>query len=383
MSAKLTIGFILNPFAGIGGSVALKGSDGEDTVKQALAKGAVPLAEKRVSQALKLLQPYAKAIEFICPAGAMGHDCLVAMGFDANVIFQPQQPSVASDTHGFIMALNDYGQQQPIDLLLFAGGDGTARDICAYVSDSTPVLGIPAGCKIHSGVYAVTPIAAGRMVEHMVNGELLSLVEANVMDIDESAFRDGVVRAKRYGEMTIPDDLRYVQSVKSGGKESDELVLADIAAEVVDLIDDSRAIVGSGSTVAAVMELLQLDNTLLGVDVVAEQELVAADQTAAELIKHAQTALGNDQLCKLVVTVIGGQGHIFGRGNQQLSPQLIRLIGIDNIIVVATKSKLQSLQGRPLIADTGDSELDQQLSGYIRVVTGYRDYVMYPLSSPQ
>ncbi|MBD1390276.1 ATP-NAD kinase family protein [Neiella sp. HB171785] len=382
MSAKLPIGFMLNPFAGIGGSVALKGSDGADTVKLALAKGAVPLAQQRVEQALKLLQPYAERIEFICPAGAMGQDCLMAMGFETNVIFQPKQPSLASDTHGFIDALNDYGQQQPLALLLFAGGDGTARDICAHVNENTPVLGIPAGCKIHSGVYAVTPIAAGRMVEQMVNGELLSLVEANVMDIDEAAFRDGVVRAKRYGEMTIPDDLRYVQSVKSGGKESDELVLADIAAEVVDLIDDSLAIMGSGSTVAAVMELLQLDNTLLGVDIVAQQELIAADQTAAELIAHVTQAQASGQVCKLVVTVIGGQGHVFGRGNQQLSPELIRLIGIDNIIVVATKSKLQSLQGRPLIADTGDVELDQQLSGYIRVVTGYRDYVMYPLSSP-
>ena len=144
--------------------------------------------------------------------------------------------------------------EQGVDLLLFAGGDGTARNICAAVGDQTTVLGIPAGVKIHSGVYAISPQAAGKLVAKLIAGELVSLSEAPVMDIDEQAFRSGVVKARRYGEMRIPAQLRYIQSVKMGGRESEELVLADLAAYVAaQLEDDVRYVMGSGSTVAAVM----------------------------------------------------------------------------------------------------------------------------------
>ena len=263
-------------------------------------------------------------------------------------------------------------------MLLFAGGDGTARNICATINDTVPVLGVPAGCKIHSGVYGVTPKAAGCVVRRLILGELVTLADADVMDIDEVAFRQGKVKAKRYGEMMVPSDLRYVQSVKMGGIESDELVLTDIAADVIADMEDEYYIMGSGSTVAFTMAELGLDNTLLGVDVVHQHALIASDQTAAQLI-----ALTQDKPCKLVITLIGGQGHIFGRGNQQLSPQLIKQIGKENIIVLATKTKLSALAGRPLIVDTGDVELDQALSGFIRVTTGYRDYIMYRVANPE
>jgi len=195
------------------------------------------------------------------------------------------------------------------------------------------------------------------------------------MDIDESAFRQGVVKAKRYGEMRIPAQLRYVQSVKSGGKESEELVLDDLAAFVVSQMDDDvRYVMGSGSTVAAVMAELGLENTLLGVDVVVNGQLLAQDVTASQLL-----ALVEQQPCRLIITLIGGQGHVFGRGNQQLSPAVIRAIGRDNIWIIATKTKLKALNGRPLLADTGDAELDRELRGLIPVLVGYNDYVMYRL----
>ena len=257
------------------------------------------------------------------------------------------------------------------------GGDGTARNICHIVEGHIPVLGVPAGCKIHSGVYAVTPKAAGRVVELMVKGELLSLNQAEVMDIDEEAFRAGRVRARQFGEMQVPSELRYVQAVKSGGKESDELVLQDIADYLLELMDDELFVMGSGSTVAFVMEQMQLDNTLLGVDLIQQQALLGSDLTAPELLAQIQ-----GKTTKLVITLIGGQGHIFGRGNQQLSPAVIRAIGKDNILLIATKSKLQALEGRPLVVDTGDTELDKQLAGYIPVITGYKDQVLYPISAP-
>ena len=366
---QFKLGLIVNPVAGLGGSVALKGSDGEDTAAKALALGAEPKANLRTKAALEVLLPYKDQLTIYTVNDAMGENTAQALGFTTETIYRSNSPTTSEDTELAAQAL----QQLGVDLILFAGGDGTARNICHAVEDTLPVLGIPAGCKIHSGVYAITPKAAGRVVEMLVKGELVSLGDADVMDIDEVAFRQGTVKAKRYGEMQVPSEVRYVQAVKNGGKETDELVLMDIAAYVVSEMDeDTLYVMGSGSTVAAVMQEMGLENTLLGVDLVEDQTLIAKDLTAQQL---RELTLGRDT--KLVITLIGGQGHIFGRGNQQLSPALIRSVGIDNIIVIATKTKLQALNGRPLICDTGDSELDDELSGYIRVITGFNDHIMY------
>lgn len=362
------LGLIINPWAGVGGAVGLKGSDG--VAAQALALGATQQAHKRAELALQELSQLASLFEVVTVAGDMGEQVATALGYSTNVVYQAATtPSTAADTELAAQALVDAG----IDLLLFAGGDGTARNICQSVGNQTTVLGIPAGCKIHSGVYAITPSAAGKVVAQMIRGELVTVQEAQVMDIDELAFRQGTVRAKRYGEMQIPSELRYVQSVKMAGKESEELVLDDLAAYVAQQLDDDvRYVMGSGSTVAAVMAELGLPNTLLGVDVIENGEVLAADVTAAQLL-----SLIIPGKTKLFITLIGGQGHIFGRGNQQLSPEVIRAIGREHIQIIATKTKLLQLAGRPLISDTGDPVLDQQLTGMIKVLCGYNDYVMY------
>ncbi|WP_368485445.1 ATP-NAD kinase family protein [Pseudoalteromonas sp. SD03] len=366
---QFKLGLIVNPVAGLGGSVALKGSDGEDTAAKAIALGAEPKSNSRTKAALEVLVPHQSNITIYTVNDEMGEQTAKSLGFNTQVVYQSSSPTTSDDTEAAARLL----QQQGVDLILFAGGDGTARNICHAVEDSVPVLGIPAGCKIHSGVYAITPKAAGRVVEMLVKGELVTLSDADVMDIDEVAFRQGTVKAKRYGEMQVPSEVRYVQAVKNGGKETDELVLADIAAYVVSEMDvDTLYVMGSGSTVGAVMEEMGLENTLLGVDLVEDQALVGQDLTAQQLLE-----LTTGRETKLVITLIGGQGHIFGRGNQQLSPALIKAIGRDNIIVVATKTKLQALNGRPLICDTGDSELDDELSGYIRVTSGFNDHIMY------
>ena len=366
---QFKLGLIVNPVAGLGGSVALKGSDGEDTAAKAIALGAEPKSNSRTKAALEVLVPHQSNITIYTVNDEMGEQTAKALGFNTQVVYQSNSPTTSDDTEAAARLL----QLQGVDLILFAGGDGTARNICHAVEDSVPVLGIPAGCKIHSGVYAITPKAAGRVVEMLVKGELVTLSDADVMDIDEVAFRQGTVKAKRYGEMQVPSEVRYVQAVKNGGKETDELVLADIAAYVVSEMDaDILYVMGSGSTVGAVMEEMGLENTLLGVDLVENQALVEQDLTAQQLLE-----LTKERETKLVITLIGGQGHIFGRGNQQLSPALIKAIGRDNIIVVATKTKLQALNGRPLICDTGDSKLDDELSGYIRVTSGFNDHIMY------
>lgn len=370
MANLFRLGLIINPLAGLGGSVGLKGSDGQ--AQQALELGAKPQAMQRVKTALTELLAQKDKFEILTVAGDMGQSVCEELGLQSQVVYTPPSwPSSASDTENAARLL----AQQGVDILLFAGGDGTARNICAAVADNTTVLGIPAGVKIHSGVYAISPQAAGKLVAKLVAGELVSLSEAPVMDIDEQAFRSGVVKARRFGEMRIPALLRYVQSVKMGGRESEELVLADLAAYVVSqLEDDVRYVMGSGSTVAAVMAEIGLDNTLLGVDVVENGQLIAKDVTAAQLLQLVQ-----GRPSKLIITLIGGQGHVFGRGNQQLSPEVIRAIGRDNILLIASKTKLQQLEGRPLLADSGDATLDKQLTGLINVLTGYNDYVMYRL----
>jgi predicted polyphosphate/ATP-dependent NAD kinase len=364
---QFKLGLIINPVAGLGGSVGLKGSD--NMTEKALSLGAEPKSHKRAQAALEVIAPLKERVSIYTASGSMGQDIAEQLGFDTHVVNEVPNITCANDTEQTVARLIE----QDVDLILFAGGDGTARNICNAVQDKATVLGIPAGCKIHSGVYAITPKAAGRVVELLINGELVTLSDADVMDIDETAFREGVVKAKRYGEMQIPSELRYVQAVKSGGKETDELVLADLSAYVISQMeDDDYYIMGSGSTVNAIMSEMGLDNTLLGVDLILDQDIIAADCTAKQLLTHTA-----DKPTKIVITLIGGQGHIFGRGNQQLSPELIRQVGRENIIVVATKKKLQALNGRPLICDTGDSKLDDELSGYIKVITGYNDFVMY------
>lgn len=366
------LGLIVNPIAGVGGSVALKGSD--DVVDEALRRGAVPQAGLRARSALEPLAGL--SFELLTVAGAMGESVAREVGLPCELIWHPKgEITTAQDTRDAAVALCAAG----VDLLLFAGGDGTARDICAAVGEQVHVLGIPAGCKIHSGVYGVTPQAAGRVAARMIKGELLSLCEGEVMDIDEEAFRAGRVRARHFGELMVPQDLQYIQSVKQGGRESEALVLADIAAEVVSRMEpDTLYLMGSGSTVAACMDELGLENTLLGVDLVENGRLIGQDLRAQEILTRIE-----GRPCMLVITPIGGQGHLFGRGNQQLSPAVIRAIGPERMLVLATKSKLASLEGRPLRVDSGDAELDRMLEGVRRIITGWRDQVIYPVANPQ
>ena len=366
------LGIIVNPFAGIGGALALKGSDGAEVRAKALAMGAEKKANEKMAKALSILEALSGQFTVLTAAGEMGESVCQSMGIACDVIYTPSnEQTEAQDSELAAKAMVEAN----VDLLLFAGGDGTARNICSVVGTRIPVLGVPAGCKIHSGVYCVSPSAAGQVVSQMITGALVSEMDAEVRDIDEDAFRRGKVIAKHYGEMRVPAELTYVQAVKMGGKEDEALVLDDIAAYVSELMDDdpdTYFVMGSGSTVGAVMEFMGLDNTLLGVDIVKSGELVASDVTAEELINVTR-----NHCCKVVLTVIGGQGHILGRGNQQLSPEFIRQIGKTNMLVVATKKKLQALNGKPLRLDSGDAQLDLELSGAFTVITGYKDKVLY------
>lgn len=367
------IGLIINPLAGVGGRAALKGSDG--VAEQALAMGVEPQAHSRVRQALESLLPLRDRIRLLAAPGVMGADLLADMGFDCEVVGALSRPpeTSAEDTESIARQMSEQG----VDLLLFAGGDGTARNICNQLDGRQLVLGIPAGVKIHSGVYAVNPRAAGELVALLVQGELVRLREADVRDIDEQAFRNGQVRTRHYGELSVPEEGRFVQQVKQGGREVETLVLDDIAAGLQEAQDDGTGwILGPGSTTLGLLEAMGLEGTLLGVDVLRDGELILRDATEQQLWELVEQ--GGDW--RILVTAIGGQGHILGRGNQQLSPRIIRAVGFDNLLVVATKTKLRSLAGRPFLVDTGDSSLDSELSGLRRVLSGYREEMLYPVN---
>ena len=364
----LCLGVLVNPYAGLGGSVALKGSDGVQTREEALRRGATPQAPGRMSRALKALSAVSN-VSVVTWGGDMGENSCRAAKVPCTVIGESPMPSSPDDTRAAAAALKAAGAE----LILFAGGDGTARDLVDAIGLGTPVLGVPAGCKMHSAVYAVNPEAAGSLLAELAGGGLVALESAEVRDIDEAAFREGVVKARHYGELQVPAEARYLQQVKCGGREVEDLVITEVAAWVADsLEDDTWYLMGSGSTVAVVMEQLGLENTLLGVDLVRNGEVVAADLGARQLLEHI-----GDAPAKAVITVIGGQGHLFGRGNQQFSPALIRRLGKENIQILATRTKLETLEGRPLLVDSGDAALDKQLCGLWPVTTGYEDQILY------
>lgn len=375
VNTKLRIGLIINPFAGIGGKVGLKGSDGAEIRAEAFARGAVAQAENRTRMALEVLLDYKNLIEWHSASGAMGANLLEDLGYEYTPIYQAQSPSTDADTCDAAQAMLELD----LDLILFAGGDGTARNICQTVDTQIPVLGIPAGVKIHSGVYALTPLAAAEVMKSLLEHQLVSCVEASVMDIDEEAFRSGTVRAKKYGEMLVPAEHQYIQSTKSGSselhREDESLVLADIAEYIVDEFeDDCHYLIGSGTSCAEIMAQLDLPNTLLGVDWIYQKKLQQSDLTEVDILKVLEQY---PEKVRVVITIIGGQGHIIGRGNQQLSAKVLSRLGKKNLIVIATKTKLNHLAGRPLIVDSDSIAINQEFSGVYSIITGYDDRVLY------
>jgi predicted polyphosphate/ATP-dependent NAD kinase len=367
-----TLGLIVNPVAGLGGRVGLKGSDGVEIQERALALGAIPRSLDRAVQALERLRPL-DGLQIVTYPGEMGGSAARACGFEPEVIGAIHAGHTRpEDTRRAAQDIAGRG----VDLLLFAGGDGTARDIYNAVRDRLLVLGIPAGVKIHSAVYGTSPQNAGDLALAFLRGDPVSIREAEVMDIDEEAVRQGVVSAKLYGYLKIPFRRQLVQTLKAPSGPGEGGAMASIAADVVDRMQPGWLyIIGPGTTTRAITDELGLAKTLIGVDVVLDRALLAEDVTEAQLL-----ALISGRDAKIVVTPIGGQGYIFGRGNQQISHRVIRPLGKENIIVVSAPAKIHSLGGRPLLVDTGDRELDKALSGYITVVTGYNEEMVYRVS---
>jgi len=366
------VGLIVNPIAGMGGKVGLKGTDGPEIVTLARQLGATAEAPFRALQALLELEILKDSIEIITCPEAMGENVAKKCGFKVAIIGTAKEETSADDTR---QAASEMMKLQ-IELLLFAGGDGTARDIYSSIKDAIPVIGIPAGVKMHSSVFAINPKRAGELAFLYLTGKVKEIKEAEVMDIDEELFRKGIVSAKLYGYLKVPFERRCVQNIKTATTPSEKYEQEAIAADIVESMERNYIyIVGPGTTTRQIMQLLGLDYSLLGVDVVKDGKLIAKDVSEKQLLE-----IVDDKHSKLIVTPIGGQGYILGRGNQQLSPRIIKKIGKDNIIVISTKSKLHSLKGAPLLVDSDDDEVNKMLAGYIKVITGYKEYAVYPVS---
>jgi predicted polyphosphate/ATP-dependent NAD kinase len=329
--------------------------------------GAIASSPKRTLEALKHILPLADTIELVTYPHEMGENEAKECSLNPTVIGSIESGRTSSaDTK---RAARDM-EGLKVDLVLFAGGDGTARDICDAVDAQVPVLGIPSGVKIHSGAFAINPASAGDLAAKFLR-ENLPLKDAEVMDIDEEAFRKGWVSARLYGYLRIPYERMLVQDVKVGtSHEEDEEYQKNVMAAYVaeEMEDDYYYIIGPGSTTKAIADELGFEKTLLGVDVIYRGKLVAKDVNEKQLLELIQ-----GKKVKIVVTPIGGQGYIFGRGNQQISPDVIKRVGKPNIMVVATKRKLNSIISKPLLVDTGDEAVDRFLTGYIRVVVGYKE----------
>ncbi len=380
------IGLIINPVAGMGGSVGLKGTD--HVVEEALRRGAVPGSEKRAETALRELLPYKDELLICTGAGHMGGELAQRMGFRTEVLPAGTDTGAAnapvdtdilaasafcfatagSDT----IALGKRLLNEQADLLLFAGGDGTARDIYQAVGTELVCVGIPAGVKIHSPVYAKNPGAAGKLAAMWMSGRIKRYEEKEVLDIDEDAYRSGHINTALYGYLKIPAERALIQNRKAPTPLSDEAAIESIAYEVTDHMEpDVVYLVGAGTTTRGVMKKLGLPNTLIGVDVVENGKVLENDAYGERILSHIR-----GKRAKLILTVTGGQGFLFGRGNQQLTPEVIRTVGKENLIILATSSKLAELRGNPLLVDTGDDALNEELCGYYRVITGYKEYTV-------
>ena len=345
----------------MGGRVGLKGTDGADVLSRARELGAQPEATRRAVEALAVIARAGEPPEVVAYPHEMGEDEAREAGFAPTVVGSISRgETTAADTRRAAREMESLG----VDLILFAGGDGTARDVYDAVALRVPTLGVPAGVKIHSAVFAITPRDAGNAASVFLS-EDSDLREAEVMDTDEEAFRGGEVQARLYGYLRVPQQAGLMQDTKLSGL-SEEESLAGMAAAAAGKMHPARLYVfGPGTTTAAIMRELGLDHTLLGVDVVQNGRLSARDANEAQLLEMVR-----DREATVVVSPIGGQGYILGRGNQQISPAVIRAVGVENVMVVATREKLASLGQRPLLVDTGDAELDQAFSGYIKVITG-------------
>ena len=356
------VGLIINPIAGMGGAVGLKGTDGAKIVKRAYALGAEKVSAERAKVFLKSFGALSNTIEFLTCPGKMGKEVFQELGMICRVIPGRSMETSAEDTRSAARLMQD----SDVAIIAFCGGDGTARDILDAVGQRVPVIGIPSGVKMHSGVFAVSPKAAAEIVTKFLWDEL-PLKEGEVADVDEEAFREGRLSARLYGYLSVPYEPTGMQGMKAPTPVTDEASenRRAVARWVIENMESGILyILGPGSTVKTINKILGIEGMLLGVDLVLNGRMLHSDVNEKEILKAI-----SKRPARIVVSPIGKQGFIFGRGNQQISSRVLRRLGREAVMIVSTREKLEGIQ--VLRVDTGDSDADALFKGIIKVLVDY------------
>lgn len=359
------IGLIVNPVAGMGGSVGLKGTDGE-MYNRAIQLGAKPITPKRTKDVLSHIRNNENITLFVAP-GKMGERHIRRNDMPFTVIGTIAGDTSKEDTKRISAEMLNNG----IELLVFVGGDGTARDIYDSINSKIPVVAVPGGVKVFSSVFAVSARAAAEMIKAFV--ENTDVIEEEVLDIDENAFREGRLASKLYGYLLVPNVKKLLQGAKeaSGTSRSSVDWKKEIATYSVEEMDKRVLyLLGPGTTLKAIADELGVPKTLLGIDAIFEGKSVGTDLNEKGILD----LFDKYEKRKIILTPIGGNGFILGRGSKQFTPEVIKQVDRENIIVVATRDKINRLDC--LRVDTGDLDLDRLLSGYMEVTVGYKEKMM-------
>lgn len=364
------VGIIVNPDAGLGGRVGFKGSDGKaDAARKA---GAEDRSGPRMSEALThFLAMKMNDVSFVTCEGRMGSHWLPD-SFGEVTLIGGANPSTASDTKRAIQTM----AEADVDIIVYAGGDGTTRDIVTSLQeidrDEIPLIGVPGGVKMHSGCFASSVKAAAEVLSAWLSGDLL-LASSEIMDLDEDAYLKGEWRVRLYAEAMTPAAPRWMQGAKQRVEAADEEeIIEGLADHIGEMMEDDRELLivwGSGGTLRRMAKHLGLTKTVLGIDVMKAGEIIASDVNEADLLDLLSL---HDGESKILLSPMGGQGFLIGRGNLQISPQVIRRVGIEGVLGIATPAKLLTLTA--LRIDSGDSILDDEFKAkkYLKVIQGYR-----------
>jgi len=366
----MKLGFIVNPIAGMGGRVGLKGTDG--VLEEAITRGAETVAPKRAEEFLEKLKEStaATAIEILTCPGIMGEEEAEAAGLPVQVLpMTIREETTAEDTKTAVKTM----VKMKVDLIVFVGGDGTAKDIFDAMKENgeAHVLGVPSGVKMYSAIFAVNTSDAVEVVTAFAEDKA-EITEFEIMDADESAIRSDAFVVELHGFLKGPFLPMRIQGSKQVSPETvDERENQTAIARFIieEMHPEATYILGPGTTVKRIAELLGVEKTVLGVDVYKNGEVIL-DVNEKRILKE----VGDWRNAWIALSPIGHQGILLGRGNQQISPEIVKRVGKRHIIVAATKGKLRSIEEGVLRVDTGDTDADDMLRGYIRVATDYREW---------
>jgi predicted polyphosphate/ATP-dependent NAD kinase len=363
------IGLIVNPIAGMGGSVGLKGTDG-DSYEKALLMGAEPITPKRVKEFLSQIENRGELFMLVAPK-RMGADIIEGMGIDFEVVGKIGEVTSADDTKRIAKQM----LKADIDILIFCGGDGTARDIYDAIGLEIPVIAIPGGVKMYSSVFSFSPKAAAQIVDGFLEN-FIETEDREILDIDEQLVREDMLKSTLYGYLKVLKFRNLIQAGKMGsqlGKTAEENK-KDISQWVIeDMGKETLYLLGPGTTVKSIADNLNLPKTLLGIDAINNKRIVGKDLNEKSILK----LLEEFDIAEIIISPIGGQGFIFGRGNKQFTPKVIKKIGKKNLIIISTAEKIRNLDC--LRVDTGESDFDLELKGLVKVIIGYKEQLVMPV----